>query len=473
MKFWDITQLGLANLWRMRLRTFFTVLGVIIGVGALSSMVSFGFGMQKNMEDAFKENDLFTSLNITAKNIDLNSISEGNLSEIGEELNRKNIVLNDSILELIKTIDGVTLAIPEITFPVKVKLIEKETNVNLKALPLDLKDYYPFNTITYGSYFSSNSAHETVLRKRVLNNLNIKIREDNPNLPDTSKTIKIVSIDSIVGSEIEIITKEVDIDGILKNPFALMMSMQKKELPIKDTKVKLKIVGIIDDPKGFARDNFGTGIFVPITTAKSIPNLGFSSVWDLLGNSSGESGGYGSIYVRINRMENMDGIIKELKDLGLNVFAFADQLKEIKKVFLIMDSFLGAIGLIALVVAALGIINTMLMSILERTREIGIMKSIGGSENQIRIIFFVESSIIGFIGGIFGLILGWIVTRFANIIMNSKVLPEGLPKSEFFYFPIWLIFGALAFSILISLIAGLYPANHAARIDPVKALRHD
>jgi len=159
--------------------------------------------------------------------------------------------------------------------------------------------------------------------------------------------------------------------------------------------------------------------------------------------------------------------------MGLNAFALSDDLKEMKKLFLIMDSVLGAIGIIALVVAALGIINTMLMSILERTREIGIMKSIGGSENEIKTIFFVEASFIGLIGGIFGLILGWAVTLLANVVLNSQLRPQDLPEADLFYFPMWLILGSLAFSVLISLLAGLYPAIRAANIDPVEALRHD
>jgi len=121
----------------------------------------------------------------------------------------------------------------------------------------------------------------------------------------------------------------------------------------------------------------------------------------------------------------------------------------------------------------LGIVNTMIMSILERTREIGIMKAIGGSEIQIKWIFFVEAGSIGFIGAIFGLLLGWIVTRISNQIANSQFLPAGEPQVDFFYFPLWLILGAIAFSVILSLIAGLYPAIRAARIDPVKALRHD
>jgi putative ABC transport system permease protein len=88
-------------------------------------------------------------------------------------------------------------------------------------------------------------------------------------------------------------------------------------------------------------------------------------------------------------------------------------------------------------------------------------------------IFFVEAAVIGLVGALFGLVLGWIVTKIANLVMNLQIIPDVAEPVNLFYFPIWLILGAIAFSILISLAAGLYPAMRAARIDPVKALRHD
>jgi putative ABC transport system permease protein len=195
-------------------------------------------------------------------------------------------------------------------------------------------------------------------------------------------------------------------------------------------------------------------------------------VWDLLG-SLGKEGSYGSIYVRARSIGDTEPVRTALENMGLHVFSISDQLKEIRRGFLIVDSILGAIGTIALIVAALGIVNTMVMSILERTREIGVMKAIGGSEDEIKLIFFVEAATIGVIGALFGLVLGWMVTRVANLIVNSRILPAGEPPINLFYFPIWLILGAIGFSVVVSLIAGLYPAIRAARVDPVQALRHD
>jgi putative ABC transport system permease protein len=458
------------NLWRTKLRSSLTILGVVIGIGALSSMVSFGVGMQKNLTDAFKKNDLFTSLNVTAKSINLEEVSAGNLDGIGEKLHNPVTLLNDSVVEMIKKVAGVVVAFPEIRFPVKVRYLDKEKNLNLSAIPVGMKEFYPFSEISKGSFFNSDSSFQLLVRENALKDMGFKLK-DNPEDTNTfSGKYILLSPDSVINSNIEVISKDVDVRGILANPFMALMG--KNSMPFKDTVIPFILTGIIPERENFGFDRFGGGVYVPLETSKKIPSLGFNSVWDLLGdNQPGDN--YGSIYVRVKDMKMTNAVIDTLKNKGLNVFALSEQLQEIKRAFMIMDSLLGAIGLIALVVAALGIINTMLMSILERTREIGIMKSIGGSEGEIKTIFFVEAASIGLTGAVFGLGLGWLVTRIANMVMNSQLKPQDLPNVDLFSFPLWLMLGAIAFSIFISLAAGLYPAIRAARIDPVKALRHD
>jgi len=131
------------------------------------------------------------------------------------------------------------------------------------------------------------------------------------------------------------------------------------------------------------------------------------------------------------------------------------------------------VGMIAIVVASLGIINTMVMSILERYKEIGIAKAVGASDRDVKKIFFFETGVIGFFGGIFGLILGWMVSMLINLIINSFATRQGAPYVNYFSFPWWLCLGAIGFSIFVSLAAGIYPTIRAARVDPVIALRHD
>jgi ABC-type antimicrobial peptide transport system permease subunit len=139
-----------------------------------------------------------------------------------------------------------------------------------------------------------------------------------------------------------------------------------------------------------------------------------------------------------------------------------------------MNSVLGLLGGISLLVASFGIANTMIMSILERTREIGIMKAIGAEDREIKLIFFVEAAVIGLAGGIIGCLAAVAIDAVANRLTFRFLLrPKGGSYIDFFSLPPYLWLGAILFAVVVAIIAALYPAARAARIDPVKALRHD
>ncbi len=470
----DMIQMGFSNLWRTRLRTTLTILGVVIGIGALTSMVSFGTGMQKNFTDAFKKSDLFTSMNITPTKINLAELSHGDASGLSGLLDGDVKPLTDSILYSIREIPGVEIAFPEETFPGRIQIDQMETTTNIQPFPVIMGKYPPFNELLAGTFYSDDSSRMVVLKWETLRNLGLIVEDPDVNITltkeDSLKGRRIVPVDSIIDKEITIITATINREA-MKNPLGILINPRFE--PFSETEMKLTVSGIIKRMDEFSLFRFGGGVFIPMETARSVSRLSFSSVWDILNKGDKDEGTYGSIYVRVNKMGEMTGVRKEIEKLGVAVFSISDQLNEMKQAFLIIDSLLGAIGAIALIIAGLGIINTMIMSILERTREIGIMKAVGGSEGQIKLIFFVEAGFIGLIGGIFGLGLGWLVTRVANFIMLSYLRPQDLPPVDLFYFPIWLLLGAIGFSVLVSLAAGLYPAIRAARIDPVRALRHD
>jgi putative ABC transport system permease protein len=162
-----------------------------------------------------------------------------------------------------------------------------------------------------------------------------------------------------------------------------------------------------------------------------------------------------------------------IKQKGMSAFSVNDALQGAKRAFIILDLVLSLIGSIALAVSSLGIVNTMVMSILERTREIGIMKAIGGSDGDVRRIFLIEASAIGLLGGLAGVALGWAVGRIINIGANIYIQQQGGTPGNLFSLPFWLVGGAIGFSIVVSLLAGSYPAGRAAKLDPIQALRHD
>lgn len=475
MKFPDMIMLGFSNLWRTKLRTLLTTLGVVIGIGALTSMVSFGTGMEKNITDAFEKNDLFTSMNVTPKKVDLDDFANADVSRMAEALKQEGVPLTDSLLNEIRKIDGVALAYPNLDFPAKLKMLGDSASLRVQAMPAGMKKYKPFNDLLAGDFFDTDSSRCVVIREEYLSRFKIRLQKKDDeqvilSKEDSARGFRVLPPDSVINNTIRLVSLSVNPSKVPNALFSMMRD--KPELPFDETVTELKVCGIIKTVGEFGGGIFGGGLIIPITTAQNIPRLGFSSVWDLLENKNDRSS-YGSIHVRVDDIKHMESVRKQIEEMGVGVFSIADQLDEIKRVFLIMDSLLGAVGAIALIVAGLGIINTMVMSILERTREIGIMKAIGGSEQQIKMIFFAEAAVIGFVGAMFGLLLGWVVTKIANYIMNTQILAENLESVDLFYFPWWLILGAVAFSILISLAAGLYPAIRAARIDPVRALRHD
>jgi putative ABC transport system permease protein len=468
----DMAKMGFANLWRTRLRAALTILGVVIGIGTLTSMVSFGTGMQKNITDVFYKNDLFTSMTVTPKELNISELTTGDLSGIGNMLRDTPEPLTDSILDRIKKIEGVEIAFPEGTFPGRLKILDKETTTNIQPFPAAMGRYYPYNELLAGTFFADDSAMALIVSWELLKDLGFLV--DAPGVDyemtheDSLKKMRRISPDSLIGTTVSIITASINRE-ITRNPLGIFLDRDFE--PFREVVTDYTLTGIVKPRNTFGFNIFRESAYVPIQTAGRIPRLNFSSIWDILDKDKKE-GTYSSIYVRIHKIEEMERIRKEIEKMRVGVFSISDQLKEIKMNFLIMDSMLGAIGTIALIIAALGIINTMLMSILERTREIGIMKAVGGSENGIKLIFVTEASFIGLIGAFFGLLLGYGVTRIANEIMN-RVIQEFDERVDLFYFPVWLILGAIAFSVIVSLAAGLYPAIRAARIDPVKALRHD
>ena len=213
-------------------------------------------------------------------------------------------------------------------------------------------------------------------------------------------------------------------------------------------------------------------MYVQPEAAGAMRKLSLTSIWDFF-RPAGQAANYPSVTVRVRSPKYVAPVKKELESRGLRTFALMDQLEEMRTGFLLMDVFLIAVGMIGITVASLGIANTMVMSILERYREIGIMKAVGATDGDVQKVFLFEAGMIGLLGGLFGLALGWMVSLVINEVINAIMVRHGEPRMEFFCFSWWLCLSAIAFSILVSLIAGIYPTLRAARVDPVVALRHD
>jgi ABC-type antimicrobial peptide transport system permease subunit len=184
--------------------------------------------------------------------------------------------------------------------------------------------------------------------------------------------------------------------------------------------------------------------------------------------------GYNTLTVKVDKASNAAGVAKNLRN-KYKVGA-ADAQTEIKQqlaVFNILGAVLGGIGGIALVVAAVGVANTMIMSILERTREIGVMRAVGARRGTVSRLFTFEASLLGFLGGAVGLGVGYVLILIANPLINDQLKSNAIASRNIVALPLWLILGVLGITTLIGLLAGLYPARRAARLDPVEALHYD
>jgi len=177
--------------------------------------------------------------------------------------------------------------------------------------------------------------------------------------------------------------------------------------------------------------------------------------------------------VRVNDPPKVKDVEESIKDMGFTAFSLIDASKSLSLVFTVFDLFLGIFGSLALVVASLGIVNTLVMAILERRREIGIFKALGASDRDIRRLFFVEAGAMGTLGGIIGLFIGRLIGLAINLGTNIYLKRRALPEISVTAVHWWMAGLAILFAILVSLAAGIYPASRAASLDPVEALRYE
>ncbi len=234
----------------------------------------------------------------------------------------------------------------------------------------------------------------------------------------------------------------------------------------------MKVVGTTDFESSFGFNM--ASVLIPIGTSGRIDHLSFSDPNQLLSMLSGDTqNGWRMLVVTVADEKVYAKVRSGIEQMGFHVFSFVDQFEQIRKSFLIFDALVGAIGFLALFIASLSIVNTMVMSIIERTREIGVLKSLGAEEGQIRTLFLIESAAIGLLGSVAGLLLGYGVSRLGALIIRRIMLSQGGPDVDPFSLSAWIALGSIAFGVVLSLVAGLYPAARAARVDPVEALRQE
>ena len=452
MRFGDAAGFAWASLGKRRLRTFLTASGVMIGIGALVSMISFGKGIQKNVRAAFTASDLFNTLMV---------MPGGPKAPAGDPDSRRperetgpsEAVLDDAAVAAITRIPGVASAYPDVSFPALVSIEGEEEFRLVQVVPAAVAAS-PAVRVKWGRTYTTDNEAGVIVSRSFARRLGAK---------DPA---------AVVGKALRITSVSFDVGKLASLDLAKMFA--GGGLPVAQEHYDFPILGVTE-ATAFGAGGPGLGqndVFLPPGPARGIKRLPITSVWDVFRMTEGGLG-YSAVSVKLGSLRDLEAVKSKVREMGFSTFALADQFEEVTKAFFFMDMILAAVGMIAIVVAALGIVNTMVMSILERFREIGVMKAVGAGDGDIKRIFFFESGAIGLIGGAAGCLLGWATSLLINRIVNIYLARQGVPSVGYFAFPVWIFLGAMGFSLLVSLAAGIYPARRAARVDPVVALRHD
>lgn len=496
MSFFDILQLSLRNLRQAKLRALLTTMGVIVGVAVIVTMVSFGLGLQRNMLARFGALDLFNEISVFGRSLTnlatAGLIKQANTNEgSGERRGRvrpdkqATRILDDAAIADIANIPGVAYVQPNLNLRVYARSNGKVRSEPASGVSVP-NHATRFKEFVAGTMITSEDADEAVVTEgftedfdyekpqdaigQTVEFLTTRRSENNPSVErkntedETPSNFFGIPLDDQAGdsgeeSESQVVARTFRIVGVL-NP------------RIKEGAGQGGLRGLMP----------GAAIYIPMPAARRwyLEHRGPSAEIALaLARQSGvlsegEAEGYETAIVRVTDPVALPEVRRRITELGFGSFSIVDELDQIRTVFLIIDSVLGLLGGISLLVASFGIANTMIMSILERTREIGIMKAIGAEDREIKMIFFVEAAVIGAVGGVIGVLSAWAITAIANRLAYRFVLkPQGASFVDFFSLPLWLTASAILFALVVSVLAALYPAARAAHIDPVRALRHD
>lgn len=445
MTFRDTVDLAVRNLRQAKLRTSLTTLGVAIGIASLAGMVSLGVGLQDQFVDRFTKSGVFDSITVLSPSDVPGGFaraagagrqgfggSRGRGAAAGGSSPKD---LTDDTIRDLGSLPHVREVYPSVRVPLQVEFKGAQESFLAAGIPMSAKDEGAFGSISFGSFFPNDTDMTCMLSL------------------DLAKRMVEKDPGSLVGQTVALLHA---------TPSTIAAAVARGIRPNDPSVLEhtpCRIVGIVQ------RETGPGGLGVPVTPLM-LP-LGRAKTMQLRGNA------YQALIVRVKEPQYTQDVEDAIRGKGLSAFSASDALQGAKRAFIILDIVLSLIGSIALVVSSLGIMNTMVMSILERTREIGIMKAIGGSNGDVRHIFLVEASAIGLCGGVAGIVLGWAVGRAINFGANVYIQRQGGTPANLFSLPIWLIAGAIGFSIAVSLAAGLYPAARAARLDPIQALRHD
>jgi putative ABC transport system permease protein len=424
MRLNDIIGMAFYNLWRRKLRTFLTTLAVVIGAMLVALMMSLGNGVQTFIERQF--GTIFPKDAITVYSGASIFAFQGS---IPREITNENEMLfrafTSQDYQKLKAIPGVERI--GFLMSLVVNSIQPEgSDKKYTVLANPAADYeIVLRPLLAGSYYDVDASGVCLLNY------------------DYAEAFGWKNPQEALGKE-------------------LTLTVGKQSLYDTETRdYSFRVVGVLEKTSTIAE------VMIPPIDAIEMGRFSYDDPKFF----TEEKPGY-ALQLKILDVSQVDTVAQVVKDMGFQVLTANEVLARLNTIFAVVQAAMSVFGGIALVVAAIGIINTLMMAIHERTREIGVMKATGATRGAIRIMFTVEGGILGLAGGISGVLVAILVGQLLNFI-GSRTLLADFPGFTLSVFPLELILGVVLLTTTISLLAGLYPASRAASLDPVDALRYE
>ena len=463
MKVFDMIKMCLQNLTRRKSRTILTVLGVVIGCCAIVTMMSIGYGVQNSQQIMLEGMGDLTLIQVYS----------------GGGSNSK---LDDAAIKKFQNIANVDAAIGKYQLNNIGMEIYAGDNKRYKmswaqvvGINEDALDKFGFELIS-GSF--PKEKFEVLAGQYTAYNLMDTQRPEGHNTVDRWSAMYAMNPETGY--------YEYNPDAELPDPYlelqgqTLTMELYSYENYEQKKTQEIKVSGVVKED--YNKDSATSEGFIFVTTD-------LLAIQKLFYPSSTQKMTYNEIYVKANDISQVADIEKEIKRMGYSTYSMESVRKPLEEEARKQQMMLGGLGAVSLFVAALGITNTMIMSISERTREIGVMKALGCYLGNIRAVFLMEAGFIGLIGGVIGGALSFIISVVMNVLTNEAVkgmeinsletlwtmittsmAPENSPMS---IIPLWLYGFAIVFSIFIGLVSGFYPANKAVHISAIEAIKRE
>lgn len=442
----DIIRMAARNLRRRLSRTILTVISVIIGATSIIVMLSLGFGFTRQMEQSMQGAGSLTDIRVNPTNF-YDPTSQGPVPTTG--------VLTKRVIDDIRAIDHVKSVLPMRQVQGSLRLKGTKYEVWTSLVAIDLNDF-PEGSVPMlsGSFLSDTDKFGFIVGQHVgvMKVINPRRGDYEPVEDfDWSKAKPIMEL------------------GYRDEGAAAMGTATGRTFE----EVPMKYLGTFQDNNLLRPET----IYVSMHTADLLDKKNA----ELQANMQGGAGPvrknkkkevfYTDAVVTVDDFNNVEAVRKQIEDMELSAYSNMDFIKSMQDVARNTQLLLGGIGSIALLVAAIGISNTMLMSIYERTKEIGVMKVIGARVSDIRRLFLFEAMLIGVIGGLIGVGVSYGLSALINNLTAGMLSGPEAQAGGISYIPPWLALASLFFSALVGLVAGYLPAKRATKLSAIEAIR--